>query len=86
VPEGDQQKAGNADACPADEQHRQVASQHQQGHCGYEQIQVDEEASSGRIVGHVAERVDIHQHGDEAENRQHQRAQRVGQGAERAVG
>ena len=40
APERDQQEAGHADAGPADQQHRQVAGQHQQRHRGDEEVQV----------------------------------------------
>ena len=52
-PEADQQVAAEADAFPADEEHRQVVAEDQDQHREDEQVQVGEEARVRLVLAHV---------------------------------
>ena len=77
VPEADQQIAREADALPAEEQLHEVVGRHQHQHGEGEQRQVGEEARPVRILGHVADRVEVHERRDGRDHHQHHRGQRV---------
>ena len=62
VPEADQQVARQADQLPGREQQQEVVRQDEQQHAEHEQVEVGEEAPAARVVGHVADRVDVDQH------------------------
>ena len=67
LPETDQQVTREPDAFPADVQQQVVVGEHQHQHRGDEQVQVAEELASIRVVGHVAERIDVDQRADDGD-------------------
>ena len=77
VPEADQQVARQADQLPGREQQQEVVGQDQQQHAEHEQVEVGEEAPAARVVGHVADRVDVDEHADRRHHDQQHRGQRV---------
>ncbi len=64
VPEADQQKRGQADAGPADQQEQEVVGRHQQRHRKDEEVQEGEEAPVAGVVRHVANGVDMDEEAD----------------------
>ena len=78
IPVADQQVGAEADAFPAEEQLQQVVRRHQHQHGEGEQRQIGEEAIARElVVRHVADGIDVDQHGDERHHRDHHRRQRV---------
>ena len=77
VPVGDQHVARRADERPADDQQDEVAGQHQQQHREDEEVQVREEARVAAVGLHVADRVEVDQRRDAADDQDHQRRQRI---------
>ena len=77
VPEADQQIGGEAHAFPAEEQLHEVVGRHQRQHGEGEQRQIGEEARPVRILGHVADGVEVHERRDRGDHDQHHRRQRV---------
>ena len=59
VPEADQQIGGEADAFPAEEHLHQIVGRHQHQHGEGEQRQIGEEARPARVLGHVADRIEV---------------------------
>src|SRR4029453_3644882 len=76
-PEPDEQVAAQADELPRDEQREPAVRQDEQQHREHEQVQVREEAPLARVVGHVADRVDVDQHADRRDDDQQRRRQAV---------
>jgi hypothetical protein len=70
-PEPDQQVRGETYAFPADVEAKVVVGEHQQQHCGQEQVQVREKSSPLGILGHVADGIDMDQ-GADAGDQQHE--------------
>ena len=64
VPEADERVAAEPDELPAREHHEEVVRQDQQEHREHEQVEVREEAPVPAVVGHVADRVHVHEHPD----------------------
>ncbi len=83
VPEADQQIAREADALPAEEHLREVVGGHQRQHGEGEERQVREEPRPVRVLGHVADRIEVHERGDGRHHHQHHGGERVD--AERPV-
>ncbi len=77
VPEPDQQVAAQADQLPGHEHDQEVAGQDEQQHAEHEQVEVGEEAPVARVVGHVADRVDVDQQADRGDDDQEAGGQRV---------
>ncbi len=77
VPEADEQIAAQADRLPADVQHQEVVAQDQQQHAEHEQVQVGEEAPEAPVAVHVADRVDVDEEPDRADDEQQHRGQGV---------
>ena len=78
VPVADQQVGAETNAFPAEEQLQQIVRRHQHQHGEGEQRQIGEEpVARERIMRHVADRIDMDQHGDEGHHRDHHRGQRV---------
>ena len=77
VPEADQQIAREADALPAEEQLREVVGRHQRQHGEGEQRQIREEPRPVRVLGHVADRIEVHERRDGRHHHQHHGGQRV---------
>ena len=82
VPEADQQVGHQAHRLPAEEQLQEVVAHHQHQHREGEQRDVAEEALVARVVGHVADGVDVHHQRDEGHHHHHQRRQAVDQEAD----
>ncbi len=70
-PVTDQEVGTEADQLPEEEHHDEVRSQHDAGHGEHEERQPAEVARPARIVLHVAERVDVHQHAHEGDDEHH---------------
>jgi hypothetical protein len=85
-PEADQQVRHQADRLPAEEQLQEVVRHHQHQHREGEQRDVREEALVARVVGHVADGVDVHHQRDEAHHHHHQHRQPVDQEADLELG
>ena len=77
VPEADQQIAREPDALPAEEQLHEVVGRHQRQHGEGEERQIGEEARPVRILGHVADRIEVHERRDGRHHHQHHGGQRV---------
>ncbi len=77
VPEADQEVAREPDALPAEEQLRQIVGRHQHQHGEGEERQIREEARLVRIVGHVADRIEVDQRGHRRHHHQHHGGERV---------
>ena len=77
VPEADQQIGGEADAFPAEEHLHQIVGRHQHQHGEGEQRQKGEEARPARVLGHVADRIEVDDERDGADHHQHHRGQHV---------
>ena len=82
VPEADQQVGHQPDRLPAEEQLHEVVAHHEHQHREREERDVREEARVARIVGHVADGVDVHHQRHERDDDQHRRRQRVDQEAD----
>jgi len=82
LPERDQQVRGEADALPADEQHRVVVREDEREHGRDEQVQVGEEPATAGVVRHVADGVDVDQAADARDQQGEQDRQRVDQQAD----
>jgi hypothetical protein len=76
-PEADQQVRHQAHRFPAEEQLQEVVAHHQHQHAEGEQRDVAEEALVARVLGHVADGVDVHQQRDEGHHDHHHRGQLV---------
>ncbi len=85
VPEADQQVRDEADRLPAEEELDEVVAHHQHQHAEREQRDVAEEARVAGVVGHVADRVDVHHQRHERDDQHHRRRQRVDQEADREL-
>ena len=83
VPEADQQVGHEADRLPPEEQLQEVVAHDEHEHREGEQRDVAEEPRVAGVVGHVADRVDVHHQRDEGHDRHHRRGQRVDQEADR---
>jgi len=81
-PEADQQVAAQADQLPADERHEQVVAQHDGEHGEDEEAELPREARRQLVSMHVPGVVDQHDGGEQADDHGHDRAHRVGVGAE----
>ena len=79
VPEADEQVAAQADSLPADVEQQEVVAQDQHQHAEHEQVQVGEEAPEPAVAVHVADRVDVDEEADRADDEQEHRGQRVDQ-------
>ena len=77
VPEADQQVGHQADAFPAEEQLHEVVRRHQHQHGEGEEREVSEEARPRRVVGHVADRVDVDEERHRRHDDEHDGGQRV---------
>ncbi len=81
VPEADQQIGDAADRFPAEEQLHEVVRHHEHQHREREQRDVAEEALVARVIGHVADGVDVHAQRHERDHGHHERGQPVDQEA-----
>jgi hypothetical protein len=81
-PEADQQVRDQADRLPAEEELQEVVAHDEHEHREREQRDVAEEALVARVVGHVADRVDVHHQRDEGDDGHHHRRQAVDQEAD----
>ena len=77
VPEADQQVGREADALPAEEHLEEVVGRHQHQHGEGEEREIGEEPRPVRIVGHVADRIDVDEARDRRHDDQHDRGQRI---------
>ena len=82
VPEADEQVAAQADQLPADVEEQEVVGQDQHQHAEHEEVQVGEEAPEASIAVHVADRVDVDEEPDRADDEQQHRGQRVDEEAD----
>jgi hypothetical protein len=71
VPVTDEQVGAQTDKLPENEHHDQVSCQHDAGHGKHEEGECAEEARLGIVILHVAQREDVHQHADEADDEHH---------------
>ena len=62
----DEQEGAEAHALPGDVEQQEVVGEHQRQHRGDEEREDGVEPAVARFAVHVAERVDHHQHADEA--------------------
>src|SRR3990172_1840067 len=76
-PEPDQQVRHQAHRLPAEEQLQEVVGHHQHQHGEREQRDIGEKTLVARIVGHVADGVDVHHERDETHHHHHQRGEAV---------
>ncbi len=76
-PEADQQIARQPNAFPAEEQLREIVGRHQHQHGEGEERQIREEARPVRIVGHVADRIEMHEGGYRRHHDQHHGGERI---------
>ena len=81
-PEADQQVGDQAHRLPAEEQLQEVVAHDQHEHREREQRDVAEEALVARVVGHVADGVDVHHQRDEGDDGHHHRRQAVDEEAD----
>jgi hypothetical protein len=79
----DQQPGAETDQLPEDENHEQIVGEHDADHREHEDRQPAEEPRLRRIVVHVAEREDVDQEADEADDEEHERGEVVELEAER---
>jgi len=77
APEADQQVRHQADAFPAEEQLDEIVGGDQRQHGESEQAQIRHEARDRRILGHVADRIDVHHCRDDGHDEDHDAAQRI---------
>ena len=77
VPEADQRVARQPDQLPAGEHEQPRVREHQQEHREHEQVEVGEEPPRAVVVGHVPDRVDVHEHADRGHDDQEAGRQRV---------
>ena len=77
VPEANEQVRGQAHAFPADEEPRVGVRQNQDQHCGDEEVEVGEEATTISIVLHVRDRVDVDERPNEGDQHDEGHRQRV---------
>ena len=84
VVEPDQKVGGNAHAFPAKEHLYKVVRRHQREHGKGEERQIGEETRPVRLIrtpvvvmGHVAERIEVHERGNRVDDDQHDRGQTV---------
>ncbi len=77
VPEPDQQVAAQPHQLPGHEHDQPAVGQDQEQHREHEQVEVGEEAPVARIVGHVADAVDVHEHADRRDHDEQARGQGV---------
>ena len=82
IPEADQQVGHQADRLPAEEQLQEVVRHHQHQHREGEQCDVGEEPLVARVVGHVADGVDVHHQRDEGHHHHHRHRQAVDEEAD----
>ena len=73
----DQQVRAQAHAFPPDEEHEEVAAEHEDEHREHEEVQVREEAPVALLVPHVARGVDVDEETHERDEQQHQGRQRI---------
>jgi hypothetical protein len=83
VPEADQQVRHQAHRFPAEEQLQEVVGHDQHQHREGEQRDVREEAVVTVVLGHVADRVDVHHQRHRSHHAHHHRGQRVDLEADR---
>ena len=77
VPEADQQIGAQPDAFPAEEHLQEIVGAHQHQHGEGEQAEIGEEARYMRIVGHVADGIDMDQERRGGHHEHHHRGQHV---------
>ena len=77
VPEGDQQRGGDADADPADREKRHRIGEGEQEHRRDEAVQFGEEAGIARVALHVADGVDMDQPADARDDQGEERGERI---------
>jgi hypothetical protein len=77
IPEADQQVAHQADAFPAEEQLDQVVGGHQHQHREGKEREIGEEARPVRVLGHVADRIKVHERRDGGDDDEHHRRERI---------
>jgi len=70
-PEADQQVRAQPDALPAEEEQEEVVGEDQRVHREHEEVQVGEEPVVAAVAAHVADRVVVRQHADDADDEQH---------------
>ena len=85
VPESDQQVRNQPHRFPAEEELQEIVRHHQHEHAEGEERDVGKEAGVTRVVGHVADGVDVHHQRYEAHDGDHQRRQRVDQETDREL-
>ncbi len=77
VPEADQQIAREADTLPAEEQLYQIVRRHQHQHGEGEQRQIAEKARPVRILGHIADGIEMDEGRNRGHHHQHHRRQGI---------
>ena len=82
VPEADEQVAAQAHQLPAHVEEQEVVGEDQHQHAEHEEVQVGEEAPEAAVAVHVADRVDVDEESDGADDEQQHRGQRVDEEAD----
>ena len=82
VPEADEQVAAQAHQLPAHVEEQEVVGEDQHQHAEHEEVQVGEEAPEAAVAVHVADRVDVDEESDRADDEQQHRGQRVDEEAD----
>ena len=77
IPEADQQIGGEADALPAEEHLHEIVGRHQHQHGEGEERQIGEEARPRRILGHIADRIEMDERRDRRHDDEHDGGQRI---------
>ena len=77
VPEADQQVGAQPHPFPTDKQQQQVLGHDQHQHGGGKQVEIGKIARHVRILGHVADRVDVDQKADPGNDQDHDRGQGI---------
>ena len=87
IPEADEEVRAEADAFPADEQHREVRAEHEDEHERREQVQVREvpRVFAVGLLVHVRGRVDVDQAADAGDDEDHHGRERIHAERERDV-
>src|SRR6185503_19254431 len=73
--EADEQVGGETDALPADEEQKEAAGQHQDGHEEHEKVEVGEETPVTVFVRHVSGRVEMDEEADAGDDTEHDERQ-----------
>ena len=82
IPEADQQVGHQAHRFPAEEQLNHVVRHDQHQHRKGKQRDVRKEPLIARVIGHVADGVDVHHERHESDHDHHQRGERIDQEAD----